>query len=368
MINEKRLLDYLLEIIQIDSESGEELAISEKLAKDLESLPGVTVTREKAENYETTGFNIIAEFPGTLEGDTVLLSSHQDTVKPGLGIKPIIEGNIIKSSGDTILAADDKAGIAEIVEALRIITENELPHRSVEVVFSVGEEVGLCGAKSIDTSKLKAKLGFVLDVAGPAGRIIHTQPGMYRINAEITGLKAHAGNCPEKGVSAVLAGAEAISNMHLLRIDEETTANIGTFKAEFAPNIVPDKAVIGGEIRSRSNEKLEAEVAHMEKCLKDACEKYGAQLSFTKKKSNEAYKNPVDCTAIQMYQAAAAKHGVELQIEGAGGASDANVYNAKGIQCIVVATGDADNHTQQETCNIDTVNKCAEILVTLLTQ
>ena len=367
MINEQRLVDYLLDIIRINSESGDELAMSQRLEADLKAIPGVTVRTETVADYDTNGYNIIAEFPGTVPGDTILLSSHQDTVKPGLDIRPVIEGRTIKSGGDTILAADDKAGIAEIMEVLRVLAEDRIPHRSLEIVFSAGEEVGLCGAKSLDTSRLKAKVGFVLDIAGNAGRVIHTQPGSYHIAADIYGRKAHAGNCPEKGISAIMAAAEASTNMHLLRIDEETTANIGTFKAEYASNIVAEHVHLLGEIRSRSAEKLEAEVQHMEKCLQDACDKVGARLEFSKKLMFGGYKLPADCTAVEMYRKAAAKHGVELTCEGAGGCSDSNVYNARGIQCIVVATGDADNHTAHETCNIDTMNKCAAILLDLVT-
>lgn len=80
-----------------------------------------------------------------------------DTVKPGKGIKPIIKDGVIYSDGTTILGGDDKGGIAAIVEALRVIKENNIDHANIEVVFTIAEETGLLGAKNLDYSKISAK-------------------------------------------------------------------------------------------------------------------------------------------------------------------------------------------------------------------
>src|SRR5690606_34033411 len=102
-----------------------------------------------------------------------------------------------------------------------------IPHGDIEVVFSIYEEGGLYGAKNLDYTKLKAKKGFVLDSGGNPGEIIIQGPAQNKIYAKFIGKEAHAGVAPENGISAIQMAAEAISNMKLLRIDEETTANIG---------------------------------------------------------------------------------------------------------------------------------------------
>ncbi len=182
---------------------------------------------DAGEKVGSNSGNLIGKLRGNTDGETILFSAHMDTVSPGIGIKPIIKDGVIYSDGTTILGGDDKAGIAAILEAIEIIVENNIPHGDIEVVFSIFEEGGLFGAKNLDYTKLNAKVGFVLDSGGEPGQIIVQGPAQNKINAKFIGKEAHAGVAPENGISAIQIAAEAISNMKLLRIDEETTANIG---------------------------------------------------------------------------------------------------------------------------------------------
>jgi tripeptide aminopeptidase len=367
MINEQRILDTLLELVQIDSESGNELAMGNKLIEMLEAVPGMKVRVEAAGSfYHTNGFNVIGWLEGTLPGDPILLSAHMDTVVPGNGIKPQIRDGFVYSDGTTILAADDKAGIAEIFEAIRSLTEQGIPHRSVELLFSVGEEVGLNGAKSIDVKKLKARSGYVVDVGGAPGRIINCQPGQYKIDVTITGRSAHAGNQPEAGISAIQAAACAIAKMKLLRVDELTTCNIGSIVSEFPTNIVPDKCSIRMEVRSRDIKLLNKQEAHVRRCFVNACAKFGAELEYSKKTSYVSYKIEEDSRVIREYAESCRRQGVEPRLEGAGGGSDANVYNQQGLECVVISTGMYGNHAVTEKLNIAEMNKAAEILADVL--
>ena len=88
--------------------------------------------------------------------------------------------------------------------------------------------------------------------------MVNRGPGQLKLFATVIGRAAHAGLAPEKGISAIQVAAKGIAQMQLLRIDEETTCNIGTFKSIGATNIVPAKAEIIGEIRSRNLDKLNA--------------------------------------------------------------------------------------------------------------
>ena len=153
-VNEQRLVDNFCKLVRIDSSTGMEKLIAEELKRQLADLGAAVREDDAGTTFGGNCGNLIAKIPGTKPGPTLLLSAHMDRVEPGQGINPVITDGIIRSQGDTILAADDVAGIAEILEALRVIKENQLPHVPVEVVFTVAEEGGLKGAKALDTQQL----------------------------------------------------------------------------------------------------------------------------------------------------------------------------------------------------------------------
>ena len=212
MINKERLLSTFVDYVQIDSESKNEKAMSERLVKDLSSLGFEAYADESGKAAGSNGNNVYCYIPGTLDLEPILFSAHMDTVTPGIGIEPIIEDGYVKSKGNTILGGDNKAGICAVMEALKTIKEHDLPHRPMEIVFSISEEVGLLGAKNLDYNNLKSKKAIILDSGGNAGKIIVQAPGQAKIYAKIFGKAAHAGNSPESGISAIMVGAEAVSN------------------------------------------------------------------------------------------------------------------------------------------------------------
>lgn len=262
-VNEPRLLDSFLEYVRIDSETGIEREMALRLERELRAL-GCSVSFDNAgEKLGCNVGNLYAVLPGESGREPLLLSAHMDTVKPGLGIVPIVEDGVIHTDGSTVLGGDDKSGVAAIMEALRVLQEEKLPHPTLEIVFSIHEEGGVRGSANLDYSRLTAKRAVVLDSSGAPGKMILAAPGQYKLNVEILGKSSHAGVSPEAGISAIQVAADAIGKMKLLRIDEETTANIGSIHAQFATNVVPDRLTLSAEARSRNNDKLEAQGQHM---------------------------------------------------------------------------------------------------------
>ncbi|HIN24494.1 MAG TPA: M20/M25/M40 family metallo-hydrolase, partial [Dehalococcoidia bacterium] len=247
MADQERLVKTLMELIKIDSPSGEEDAMDAEVSARLESM-GLKVSHD-------TYNNVIAKLPG--EGPPIMLSAHLDTVEPGRGIKPIVDGGVVRSDGSTILGGDCKAGVAIVLEGLAAANEsNGGGNRAIEVVFTRHEEGGLVGAHHLDFSMVSATTGIVFDGEGPPNRIILSAPSQNVVTAQITGRAAHAGLEPEKGISALLIAADILGQLPLGRIDEETTANIGRLEGGLKRNIIPEQAFLDGEFRSRSNEKL----------------------------------------------------------------------------------------------------------------
>lgn len=367
MVNNKRLLDAFLEYVQIDSETGNEKAFADRMVQELKSLGGIVTTDNAGEALGSNGYNIYATFEGTLSGEPILFSAHMDTVKPGVGIKPLVVDGIIRSSGDTILASDDKSGVAGIIEAIRSIQEKQIPHRTFEVIFTIAEEGGLNGAKQLDYARIKSKKGVALDSSGNVGKIIAQAPGQIKIYADVIGKTAHAGIAPEAGISAIQVAARGIAKMNLLRIDEETTANIGTINARYATNIVPDKVSIIAETRSRNYDKLQAQAKHMVDCLQSACDEFGAKLECRCETAYVSYNIPHDHALIKELSAVLADMGIEPVVGSTGGGSDVNIFNLNGIDAVVLATGMSKVHTTDEFIEVKQLELTAEMMYRLMT-
>lgn len=368
MINKQRVLDTFLEYIKIDSETYNEKNFADRMAADLAALGGVVTTDNAGEKINSNGYNVYATFEGTLPGEMIALSAHMDTVKPGVGIKPVIEDGIIRSSGDTILASDDKSGIAGIIEAIKSVKEKNVPHRSFEVIFTICEEGGLHGAKNLDYSRIKSKKALAFDSSGNVGKIINQAPGQNKIYATVVGKTAHAGIAPEEGISAIQVMAHGIAKMNLLRIDPETTCNIGTIEAKNATNIVPGTCSLIAEVRSRDYDKLQAQTKHIVDCMQQACDKFGATLDCRVDTAYISYNVDVEGELISYLCENIRDMGLEPNIVPGGGGSDANIMNRNGIESVVVGTGMSKVHTTNEFIEIKQLENTAELIYRLITK
>lgn len=366
-VDEQRLVDTFCHLVTIDAATGNERKIADELTARLKAL-GAAVREDDAGAAigGNTG-NIIALFTGDKpDVPAIMLSAHMDRVEPGQGIRPRIENGIIRSSGDTILAADDLAGAAAILEALTVIKEQKISHGPIEVVFTIAEEGGLNGAKGLDVSQLQAKMGFIFDGGGKVGDLTVQAPAQTSLKATFKGKAAHAGVEPEKGINALKAAAIAIAEMNLGRIDEETTANIGIISAGRATNIVPDEAVIKGEARSRNQEKLKKQVDHMVSAIHAACARTGASVDLQLEDSYPAFRLTEADPVVQTFQAACRAIGLSANLVGSGGGSDANILNGKGLPSVVLGMGYEAVHTTSEYMPIGELRRAAELALAII--
>lgn len=366
MVNQKRLVTEFLEMVKIDSPSGQERAMANVLKMKLEQL-GCQVYEDNAGGQVgATAGNIIATLPGQGGGPMLMFSAHMDTVEPGRGIEPVINGDIITSAGDTVLGGDDKGGIAAILEAIRVVQEQDISHSGIEIVFTIWEEGGLRGAKSLDYGKIKSKFAYVLDSDGDPGTIIITAPTQNSIIATIKGKAAHAGQCPEDGINAIQVAAQAISEMKLGRIDHETTANIGIIKGGQATNIVPDSTYIAGEARSLDPDKLQAQTEHMCNILRQHTSATGAELLLEVEEQYQVINLHSDHPVVQFAVTAAKNLGLKPTLGSTGGGSDANIFNGQGLACANLGIGMNKVHTVEENIKISDLCKVAELVVEII--
>jgi tripeptide aminopeptidase len=376
MIDRERMTGFVMDLMRTDSLSMEEGAVAQKLVAALRDIGAeVRVDDAGAALGGSTG-NVIARLPGTVpSAPPLLLNSHMDTVPPGRGVKPVREDGRIRSDGTTILGGDDKSGVAVIVEVLRTLVDRALPHGDVEVAFTICEEVGLLGAKHLDISSLRAREALVLDAPSPA-ELVTKAPSADRFEFVVHGLAAHAGMAPELGISAVRVAAEAIAAMPLGRIDPETTSNVIIDEGGTAVNVVPDRVVIRGEVRSHDDAKLDDVTSRIRRELQDATSRAFVTANGTisrawiEERCEREYTRMAvtdDAAVVSLVLAAAKDLNMPMRTVTIGGGSDANVFNAKGMPAPILGTGMREIHTVHEWLDLGDFYTCADLVLRALT-
>jgi tripeptide aminopeptidase len=375
MINQDRLKNLLLELVQIDSHSRKEREVAQRIKQYCEELGAEVEIDDAGEKVGGNTGNVIARFKGTIPGaEPIMMSAHMDTVVPGEGVKPIIEGDIIRTDGTTVLGGDDKSGCAVIIETIRSLQEQNIPHTPIEAIFSICEEVGLLGAKNVDVSKIKSKYGIVFDSDDP-GFLFTKGPSADHLEIEVFGLESHAGVAPEEGINAIKIASEAIAGMKLGRIDEETTANIGVIEGGKATNIVTNYVNLKGEARSLEDSKLEEQTKHMVQRFEDAAAKYEVTVEGRTTKGRikahvsreySAMDVSDDSHVVQLVKTAAARLGKEVKTLASGGGCDANIFNKKGIECANLGTGMRAIHTVNEWLDVKDMYASAAMTLEIL--
>ncbi len=375
MVNRQRIAQEFSRLASISSPAFGEGEISRYLVQRLQELGATVVMDDAGKKIGSESGNLIATFPANgKDCEPLLVSVHMDTVGPAVGVQPVLKDGVFTSAGETILGADDKAGITEIIEALEVVREQGIPHGPVELVVAVCEEVGLLGVKHLDCSKVTSRRGVALDTSG-VDWLINTAPGANKMRFEIIGRESHAGIDPEQGISAIAAAAKGVAAMRLGRIDHETTANIGTFKGGEAINIIPRKVVLEGEARSHDEAKLTAQTEHMIACLEDAareasCVIDGERVDVTVKREvvSDYPRMAVsaDAAIVKLAQRAAVNLDRTLEVRDGGGGSDANILNSYGIETVILGTGMCKVHTVEESVSVADMAQVAELLVEII--
>jgi tripeptide aminopeptidase len=348
-INKKRLLNTFTDLIKINSPSFDEKKIGHFLAQRL-TRAGCSV---RFQDYGKS-FNLIAVLKGK-KGDAMplMLSAHMDTIEPTSGITFAVENDRIRSTGNTVLGADDKSALAQILEVVNLLHENNVPHGDIEIVFSSAEEKGLVGAQNLDFAKILSRHALILDAGGNVGNIVTSAPTHLRYSMKITGRSAHAGMEPEKGINSIKVAAAIISAIPDGRIDAETTANIGIIEGGTATNVVAKETFVQGEIRSHNRKTLAAtKKAIFEKARKIAA-KHKAQLVIKNDMEYLAFRVPKSEPFLKYLSGVFREYGIEPNHVKTGGGSDANVFHQHGIMAVNISTGMQKVHSPEEFILLD---------------
>jgi tripeptide aminopeptidase len=366
-VNQDRLVETFIDLARQNTPPRAEKAASDIAFKILADLGFECFYDAAGEKVGGNVGNLIAFQKGTIpDAPPIYFSAHFDTVEATPGLEPIIEGDIIRSDGSTILGADDKCGMAPILEAMRILVEQNIPHGDVQLLLTICEEIGLVGAKHMDPNDIKAKYGFVLDSGPPVGSFIYSAPTQDIFEAWVHGRAAHAGALPEDGISATIVAAKAIARMKLGRVDHETTANVGIIRGGEATNIITAEVYLKCEARSRNVAKMEKQRDHMIAMLQEEADAAGATLEIKGYNAYPAYELKMDNPVLLIGEKACGRIGMETFLRVTGGGSDGNIFNAAGVASTVIGCGMVNIHRHDEYCSISDMVKSTQLVLSII--
>jgi tripeptide aminopeptidase len=351
------VLELFLELAAIPSPSGEERAVADVVLRYLGGLG--------LEADEDVFGNVYARIEPTAEGTPLFFCAHLDTVPPSGELRPVVEDGVIRNAGVTILGADNKAAVVQMLDGVRRVLVENRPHAGIELLFTRQEEIGLLGAAAFDHTRLHAGLGFVYDQEGPIGEIILGAPFAQGLEATFHGRAAHAGMAPEEGRSAIQAAAKAIADLRLGRVDEVTTANVGVISGGTAGNIVPEVCSFLAEARSHDEGKLGDLVQEMLDACAFAASETECELQTELRKTYRGYRFAKGDDVVRLAADGLGRCGHEVRYGLSGGAADANVFNERGLRCVNLAHGVHDFHSPDERIAVADLEAMVDVTVAL---
>jgi tripeptide aminopeptidase len=360
------VLDLFCELAAVPSPPGEERPVADLVLGYLRDCGIGADEDDTGPGIGSTMGNVYARLEPTAAGEPLFLCAHLDTVPPTAAIEPVVDEGIVRNGAGTILGADDKAAVAVMLEAARRILGENRAHAGIELLFTPKEEVGLVGAYAFDHTRLQARTGYVYDQAAPIGTVILGAPYSQSLEVTFHGRAAHSGMHPEDGRSAIAAAARAISELRLGRVDEDSTANVGTITGGTATNIVPEWCTFVAEARSHDERKLADLVQEMQDAITFAAGVAECDVQTTARKSYRGYRFAKSDRAVTLAADALARCGHDVVYELSGGAADANVFNERGLQCVNLANGMTDIHTSNEHIAVADLEAMVDVTLALV--
>jgi tripeptide aminopeptidase len=347
----ERLIDRFVRLCEIASPTGSERAVADAVVSELRSL-GVEVGEDGAAEAARAGSgNLVARIEG--RGDRwLMLCAHIDTVPVSGEVRVVEADGVLRSAGDTILGADDKAGVAALLE-LAADAAAAPPPVGLELVFTVAEERGLRGARELDLGGLRSELGLVLDHAGPLSELVIAAPTYHQLVAEFDGLEAHAGIEPEAGRSAIAAACAAVASMKVGRLDGETTANVGTIAGGTASNVVAGSCRVEAEARSLGADRAGEVIGAMSDACTWAASEHDVDVDVDLTELFRGYRLPAGSAALGLARSALTACGLQPAEVATGGGSDVNALRERGFDCALLSNGSERNHTAEESITIE---------------
>jgi len=382
----KAAIDLVLELLAIPGKSGDERGVADLIVKKLKAagVPDSAISFDDAHKQSPIGGqvgNLVVKLPGTIAGKRRLLMAHMDTVPLCVGARPVRKGNkIISSDSTTALGGDDRAGIAVVLQTALTLFADKIPHPPLTLLFAVQEEIGLVGARFLNTKKLgDPKMCFNWD-GGNAALVTIGATGAFNLDITVHGLASHAGAHPEDGISAIAIAGSAIADLQangwhgLVEKGKKTgTSNIGVINGGAATNVVTDRVDLQAEARSHDasfrKKIVEAFITAFgkaSKSLKNAAGKAGT-VEFDVQHKYESFKLSMSEPTVVAAMEAIEKCGLEPAAKVSNGGLDANWMADHGFPTVTLGCGQDGIHTTSETLDLEHFQHACRIALELAT-
>ncbi|MCC8179804.1 MAG: M20/M25/M40 family metallo-hydrolase [Planctomycetes bacterium] len=388
--NKSTLLENFLELCRVPSPSLKEREVAKVLAKKIREFGFEPLEDDAGQMLGGDCGNIVVRVPANGKGPKLLLSAHIDTVEKSTDIpaEPVVEGDWIHRKGGGILGADDKTGVAVLLEVLSRLSSGERKHGDLLFAFSVAEEIEAQGAAALDSELYQGfDAGVVLDYSQPADIVI-AAPTKVTFKITFHGTAGHAA-FPERKINAAHVMTQTMARVPMGRLDEFTTANLGVVRAGTAINVIPGTAYVEYEIRSHRKDVLDFHVKRIigiiegvvrenrvfstragtgmgEEDDEQGIKIIHSHVDVDVEVAYEGYKLDEDCAIVKLLQAAVKKAGLTPRLVTAQGGSDANIYNRRDLVSSVIGCGMYGAHGDCERANIRDMQNTVEVLMQLI--
>jgi tripeptide aminopeptidase len=360
------VVDLFLRLARQPTPPGRERAAIDLVRDELAALGIETIEDDAGPRIGSDAGNLLARIPGTAPGTPIFLNAHVDTVPPTAPIEPEVRDGWIVNAQPTILGADNKASVAAMVDGIRRVLEEGIPHAGVELVVTLQEEVGLQGAKAFDVDRLEARMGYVFDVDGPLGRMVMRAPSQISLDLGFRGLAAHAGIAPEEGRNAIQAAALALADLEIGRLDAGSTRSIGMIGGGRQRNIVADACDVQLEVRSLDDTRVGELAQEVVDAANRGAAAAGCSVEIAQRREYTAYAHDERAPVVELARTALLAAGCMPDPIETGGGADAHVFNERGIPCLNISSGMELIHSADERIRVDDVRRMSDIAVELV--
>ena len=280
------------------------------------------------------------------------------------GLEKMIGDDLIVTDGTTLLGGDDKAGIAEIVEAMdHLIKHPEIRHGKICVGFTPDEEIGR-GPLKFDIKGFGADYAYTLD-GGPVGGVEYENFNAASAHLTVHGLSSHTGDAKGKMINAIRITAEYVSRLPQDEIPERTSGREGFFHVgEMEGDVI--KAEMGMIIRDHDKQKFEERKQLAQKIADDLNAEYGEGVA--KIEIKDTYFNMKEKLLPHMYiveqaKEAYLKKGIEAKSMPVRGGTDGATLSYMGLPCPNLSTGGMNAHGIHELVSIQQMDTMVEVVI-----
>ncbi len=405
-INKDALVEKFMRYVQVDTQSDPERTSfpSTEKQKDLSKILFAELEQMGLQNVELDSYGYVyATIPSNSDKKNIppiCFCSHVDTAPDcsGTNVKPILHkyfngadiilpddntqvlsvktspylqshigGDIITASGNTLLGADDKSGVAIIMQAAQYLMDNDtVKHGDIKIVFTPDEEVGK-GVAHIDMIKVGAQFGYTLD-GGEAGCLEDETFSADGATITIHGVIVHPGYAKNKLVNAIKIAGEILDALPKNEWSPETTEKREGFVHPVSVNGISEKATVGFIVRDYTREGLVSHHTRLKKIAEDIVAKHsGATMEYVQTEQYRNMKEVLDLHPQVVANAAEAikRSGMAVIQENIRGGTDGSRLSFMGLPCPNIFTGMQNIHGKQEWIGVNDMMKAAETIVHL---